>query len=279
MLNLALFCYLASFIFQMTAAFIALISLKRTGRYYIGWLFFSIALILMLGRRVHPMLLIFQTHEYEIVDAILSLPISFFLLAGVFAIRNVIFELNQKNDVLQKVHQIDYLTGAFTRAETFLRGNLEIERSFRSKQPLAFLMLDIDHFKRINDIHGHQTGDFVLKNLTRICQSSLRKIDIFGRYGGEEFLVILPETDAKASFKLADRIRAMVENQLSVDSQLSDTGAITISIGIYVFEPDKHSFVEKNMIINTCIEFADQAMYQAKNSGRNKVCLCDNNIN
>lgn len=279
MLNLAVFCYLSAFIFQMLAAFIALTSLKRSGRYYIGWGFFSIALVMMLGRRVHPMFQIFQTQEYDLVDAGLSLPISFSLLAGVLAIRNALFELNDKNDELQKIHQVDYLTGAYTRAETYLRTNIEIERAFRNNQPIAFLMLDIDHFKRINDIFGHQTGDCVLKHLTIICQRTLRKIDIFGRYGGEEFLIILPETGEKASFKIADRIRELVENKLCGEAHLLDAGAITISIGIYVLQPSEHSYKEKDTLINSCIESADHAMYLAKQSGRNQVCLFDKNTN
>ena len=120
-------------------------------------------------------------------------------------------------------------------------------------------MLDIDHFKLVNDTYGHQTGDQVLKDVTRTCLSALRTTDIMGRYGGEEFLIVLPETDKGSSMFTAERIRKVIENKFK-DSDLK----VTISIGCTLYKNEDTKMKE-------LIYRADQALYQSKKTGRNKV--------
>ncbi|MDD3365537.1 MAG: GGDEF domain-containing protein, partial [Syntrophomonas sp.] len=120
------------------------------------------------------------------------------------------------------------------------------------------LMLDIDHFKKVNDSYGHQTGDQVLRTVADIIKSNLREVDLVGRYGGEEFLVILPHTDRNSGFQVAERIRRQIEGKSFTANGLK----ITISIGVSQY---------RNSEIGKFIELADELMYQAKTKGRNRV--------
>lgn len=125
-------------------------------------------------------------------------------------------------------------------------------------------MLDIDHFKEYNDKYGHLVGDVLLKEISRIIKDSIRQIDLVGRYGGEEFSIILTETDKEGAVFAAERIRQSVQNR-SIRAYDEDL-KVTISIGISVYPghgQDAAGLIEK----------ADQALYQAKDTGRNRVCL------
>lgn len=141
----------------------------------------------------------------------------------------------------------------------------EFKRSQRYKHPVSLLMLDIDNFKQVNDIYGHRTGDTVLKEVAAIIEQSCRKVDYPSRYGGEEFAVILPETTAKNSCIIAERIRSRV-NDLIVSKDLNTQISPTISIGIA--EYPEHAKDQDELV-----EFADQALYHAKKAGKNKVSL------
>lgn len=272
MVYLATFFYFASFIFQVLASWFALISFRRTGQYRFGWLFFSIALLLMLGRRVSPMLAALRDLHANVTDAALSLPISFLLLVGVLSIRKAFGELEEKTEKLSCSQKLDFLTSALTRTELFVLGEKEIERSLRSRRAFALLMLDLDHFKNVNDRFGHQKGDEVLKSLTCICHNTLRKIDIFGRYGGEEFVAILPETSIEHAREVAERLRKNVSDHLAFAARLEEQ-PITISVGVAVFEPNGDALEDRSHLFKGLVEHADMAMYHAKNSGRNQVSV------
>jgi diguanylate cyclase (GGDEF)-like protein len=123
------------------------------------------------------------------------------------------------------------------------------------------LMIDIDYFKHINDSYGHAVGDDVLKQLTRRCFHILRDTDIFGRHGGDEFVAILPESDARDALQVAERLRTEVE-ELSVESGKGEV-RFTVSVGLTQFR-DEERFEET-------LNRADQALYHAKRSGRNRV--------
>jgi len=272
MVYLAIFFYFASFVFQALASWFALISFRRTGQYRFGWLFFSIALLLMLGRRVSPMLAALRDLHANMTDAALSLPISFLLFLSVSTIRKAFGDLDEKARALVDAQKFDTLTLALTRAELFLEGEKEIERSLRMRQSFALLMLDIDHFKNVNDQHGHQCGDCVLHSLTCICRKVLRKIDAFGRYGGEEFVAILPGANASNAKEVAERLRQNISHHLGFASGLQDE-TITVSIGVAIFEPNGDKPEDSAFLFKALVGRADAAMYQAKNAGRDRVSV------
>ena len=157
-------------------------------------------------------------------------------------------------DGLTQVHNKRYLFEALER---------ELIRGRRHNRHLAVLMLDIDHFKRINDLHGHLAGDYVLKELARLVQSRIRRDEVFARYGGEEFCIILPETMLDGAVELAERLRVQIEENLFVFQQ--DKIRVTMSIGGAVLTEDDRNAGE-------LLKRADDKLYEAKNSGRNRVC-------
>lgn len=165
---------------------------------------------------------------------------------------------------VQKLAIIDGLTGIWSRRYFLERFREELKRSKQFKHSFAFLMVDIDHFKEYNDRYGHLVGDVILREVARIIKDGLRQIDLVCRYGGEEFSIILTETDKAGAMFAAERIRQSVEARHihAYDEDLT----VTISVGISVFPSqgrDTHKLIDK----------ADQALYQAKQTGRNKVCV------
>ncbi|TDI43586.1 MAG: diguanylate cyclase [Acidobacteria bacterium] len=157
----------------------------------------------------------------------------------------------------------DALTGLFNRR--YLDGALERElaRASRSESSLALLMLDIDHFKSVNDTYGHAVGDLILKKVAATLSGRLRQADVLARFGGEEFVVLLPQVTAAAALDSAERIRASVERtRFHAGGKRTH---VTVSIGLAMF-PDQSDAPE------SLLEAADQALYQAKKLGRNRVC-------
>jgi diguanylate cyclase (GGDEF)-like protein len=139
----------------------------------------------------------------------------------------------------------------------------ETVRAQRFNHPVSLLMLDIDHFKHVNDTHGHKAGDVVLKGLSDLLMKQVRAVDRVCRYGGEEFTVILPETDAAVAMQIAERMRAEVERQ-PFDIGGGKTIGITVSIGVATYPQHLDSPEE-------VIKAADVALYAAKRAGRNRV--------
>ena len=138
----------------------------------------------------------------------------------------------------------------------------ELARVKRLDMPVSFLMLDIDHFKHVNDTYGHATGDAVLKHFAESTTGRLRNIDLFGRLGGEEFGVLLPGTDRTGAYELADQLRQYIAVS-PVPSEKGDIH-ITVSIGVTEFTPE-------DMTPDGILARADAALYQAKEHGRNRV--------
>lgn len=165
----------------------------------------------------------------------------------------------------QKVQEMavtDSLTQVFSRRYFLERFNEEIERSRKFKYYFSFLMVDIDHFKDYNDHYGHLVGDAILRDVSKTIKENIRQIDLMGRYGGEEFTIVLTETDKKEAQFAAERIRRAIEDKTIkvYDEDLK----VTISIGISAFPQDS----EESQAL---IDRADEAMYRAKQTGRNKV--------
>ncbi len=162
----------------------------------------------------------------------------------------------------QKMATQDYLTGVSNRRNFMERAEEELSRAKRYNHPLTFLMMDIDHFKRINDTYGHQTGDTILKKVSMTSIDNLRINDLFGRIGGEEFAALLPETPLSDARLVADRIRKSVEKSTW---QIDDKSvSCTVSIGISELNNDLST-------LDLLMKRADEALYSAKSSGRNCV--------
>jgi diguanylate cyclase (GGDEF)-like protein len=168
---------------------------------------------------------------------------------------------------LARQANVDYLTQVSNRRHFTERGNRELKRASRHGRPLTALMIDIDHFKRINDQYGHGTGDRVLQALASAVQGQLRESDILGRLGGEEFGVLLPETGAAAAREAAERIRRRV-SALVIPADADATVSITLSIGVA-------ERVSADDDLLSLLMRADGALYRAKEGGRDRVCIDD----
>jgi len=156
-------------------------------------------------------------------------------------------------DGLTQVHVKRYLLEALDK---------ELMRARRHARDLSFLMLDIDHVKKINDLHGHLAGDYVLKEVARIIQQRIRRDEVLARYGGEEFAVILPETTLEGARALADGLREKIEESRFVFQ--GETIRVTISIGVAMLHDDDRTSLD-------LIKRADEKLYGAKRAGRNRV--------
>ncbi|MCB1582238.1 MAG: diguanylate cyclase [Marinicella sp.] len=167
------------------------------------------------------------------------------------------------NTFLYKRAITDDLTKLYTRQHIDEALSFAIENARKKDEALSLMILDLDHFKNINDTFGHTTGDEVLKQFSQIINNHLDKCDIAGRFGGEEFIVILPENDAQQAYTKAEKIRI----ELSERDILKDGQSVTVSIGIATYQ-DKHG--GKSLLL---LDDADNAMYRAKKSGRNRTII------
>ena len=264
--------YAVSLCAQLVAALYACNLFLRSRSYRLACGFLALGLGLMVGRGVAPLMHLLNGGQVNLIDAWLAVPISILLLLGMFQFKKLLIDLEEKNFTLDQFTKLDSLTSALSRAETFSRAELEIQKSFRSKKGIVFLMADIDHFKVVNDTYGHPTGDRVLMSLVQRSQAELREIDIFGRVGGEEFLIILPETSQRQGMEIADRLRAAIAAKpiILVDGKAIH---ITISIGIAIFDPITDEESEPSEVLKKYYGRCDQAMYRAKQAGRNQVSI------
>ena len=181
-----------------------------------------------------------------------------------FFFRRLRRKLRQARRLLARMATTDSLTGLFNRQHLMERFHEELARSKRTAKPLCCIMLDIDLFKSVNDSHGHLAGDTVLRQVAAILKNQVRAYDILGRYGGEEFVAVLPEMDLEDAELLAERIRVRLEEQLGDMSSLPPGQKVTVSLGLTV---GNAADVEPE----TLIARADQALYRAKAGGRNRV--------
>lgn len=186
------------------------------------------------------------------------------LAAGVLLLIFLLFLRSQQfARQMQSLAITDELTGLFNRRAILQKGISEWQRARRFERPLSCLMFDIDHFKRINDTYGHETGDQVLREVARAIKDSLRQSDSLGRLGGEEFLLIAPETEPGKAESLAERIRRNVAGMHFANMAGQ---SVTLSIGV------AQSLGERSL--EELIREADGALYTAKHEGRNQVVMC-----
>ena len=179
--------------------------------------------------------------------------------------KKILKKLENTQSKLRILATTDPLTELYNRRFFQERAVAEIKRSIRHNKSLTLLMLDLDHFKNINDNFGHKTGDHILKEVSSIFQKALREIDLTGRYGGEEFIMLFPESDKATSVIAAERIRKQIEN---TDFKYNrESIKLTISIGITeIVEGKKDS-------LDTLIYRADKALYLSKENGRNRITV------
>ncbi|ABV38080.1 diguanylate cyclase [Shewanella sediminis HAW-EB3] len=173
-----------------------------------------------------------------------------------------------QNYALKQENITDSLMGIFNRRYLDRRLKDETERALNYSQPLSIFLIDIDHFKQVNDNYGHQVGDLVLKNIAQLIKHSLRESDVLARFGGEEFVVILPRTKDSTSYTLAERLRHVVEDfQLTLPEE-SDKDSLSISVTVSIGVAGLNAQCKDCQCL---IENADRALYQAKRNGRNQV--------
>ncbi len=166
--------------------------------------------------------------------------------------------LNQQN--------IDPLTGLFNRNQLNSRLHIEVERALRHSRPLSIMIIDVDHFKSINDDFGHPKGDEVLRLVSQTLIKSLRNIDMVFRYGGDEFLILLPETEVQFAFDVAERIRNSVHSSLVFSGTIEKPKDLSVSIGLANTPLHAKSAA-------TLIDAADKALYVAKGRGRDQSAI------
>jgi diguanylate cyclase (GGDEF)-like protein len=190
--------------------------------------------------------------------------ISVLLGIGLSFTKRLIRKIEDARHQIETMAIIDELTCIFNRRHLMVRFNQEFERARRLKKELGCMMIDIDHFKDINDTYGHLVGDKILKEVAGLIMSSLRTYDIAGRYGGEEFLVILPDTNFENTLNLAERIRKNIGGSLFKKAGITITDPVTVSIGI-------SSSSAEDLSANDMLSRADNGLYSAKGEGRNRV--------
>ena len=163
---------------------------------------------------------------------------------------------------LERLANFDPLTGLYNRQAILGKLHELINHAKRYKEDFSLSMLDIDHFKKVNDRYGHLTGDEVLEKIASLIYGNMRDTDIAGRYGGEEFIIILPQADSFAAMVVAERIRNIIENAEMKDSA-GNVFAITVSLGLSIWEQGEDAY--------SLISRADESLYKAKENGRNRV--------
>lgn len=235
---------------------------------FIAVFYVALAGVELLRAPLHPL----DSHVYEVLnigmDATLIFGLAYFIF---YTYRAVIKKeerfksdhqaLREQYDEMKALSMTDKLTGLYNRAKVEQVLSYEVERSARYNTIFSVILMDIDHFKSINDTHGHAVGDRALMDIAGILKNKARKTDIAGRWGGEEFIIICSETDAKGATIFAEKCRAAIQ---SYDFQM--VGHVTASFGVgqYMRGLDSAKLVEA----------VDKALYQSKAEGRNRVTIC-----
>mgnify|MGYP001120132261 CR=1 FL=1 len=153
---------------------------------------------------------------------------------------------------------VDSLTGIYNRYKTNEEIEIEIGRNRRYEEDFALVMFDIDYFKAVNDTYGHEVGDYVLQEISTVVGNEIRESDCFGRWGGEEFMLILPKLNREEALHVSEKLRTKIGRH-----DFKDVGHITVSVGVAVFTPKDTK--------ETILKRVDDALYRAKDEGRNRV--------
>lgn len=244
------------------AAILAFRQIGRSGQFWPYWCAIAGALSLMVMRRMIPLISILadsQSSAERPLQTITGFAISLLMAMGIFGIRRLFQELDAQKRYLMRLSREDSLTLLFNRRHMMELAEEKFRSAKRFKRPLSVLMIDIDRFKLINDRFGHEMGDRSLKEAALRIREHVRDVDLVGRWGGEEFLVLLPEAELHEGLEIAERIRLGF-----ADSRSETTPHITVSVGLAFIRPGDERIEE-------LIDRSDRAMYTAKDAGRNCV--------
>ena len=232
---------------------------------------YSLALAGLLTGLAVPVLCVYFGSIWD-MDAFAYLALfipALFTLFG-FAFGHLVDRFNEQKRTMERMNSalreqsfVDELTGQYNRRHILTELDKELERARRYRHTLAGIMIDIDDFKKFNDKHGHLMGDYILKEVTQVFDHCIRTIDVLGRYGGDEFMILLPEAKPDTATIVAERIKkAMHEHAFTFKKRLFK---VTCSIGVHYFADlanvDKADFIDK----------IDQALYKAKTAGKDRV--------
>lgn len=183
------------------------------------------------------------------------------VLEALFIFRPLVERIRRHASKLTELASRDYLTGLWNRRSFFEAADRELGLARRTQKPISVVVLDLDHFKSVNDTHGHAVGDAVLQHFAHVASATLRRTDILGRIGGEEFALIAPDADGAAALVVAEKLRSAIE----ADNP-TGTPRVTVSIGVAEVAADDGN-------ISSAVERADAALYDAKRGGRNRVVV------
>jgi diguanylate cyclase (GGDEF)-like protein len=199
-----------------------------------------------------------------IITALLIITVLILLFILYFMVWKLVSRLQESQKQLKQLSVTDELTGLRNRRYIMERLEDEFQRARRSDKPMGLIMLDLDHFKQINDMHGHQFGDLVLKAVASRMRASIREYDLLGRVGGEEFFIVSPEAEVEETLRIAERIRELIRGEAISDGKREVT--VTISAGVTMLK-------EHDRDIDVLFSRADTALYSAKQQGRDRVVV------
>ena len=237
------------------------------------WGLRALILVFIMGYLVYIAFTIQERHLEDLVVALIFFFGALFVLAVCILTLTTVKDLKQL-DILQTENITDELTGMYNRRHLERCLEKEISRAQNYNISASMLMLDLDHYKKINDLHGHQVGDQVLICIGNLLKQATRRMDIVARYGGDEITILLPNTDEDTAWSIANRVRSLVENKSPAFQdefcKCKDV-CCTVSIGAATLTGDKINSEQ-------LLQLADAALYQAKQSGRNCVVMHEVNM-
>ena len=272
----ALTIYLLSLGIQLHSMILVRKIIIQHQKKWLGNFILIIGLIIIF---VHHIFSFFQ-NSYQIkanlTEGFFILSSSLIFYAIILCIGFITKQLGDKTKRLAHKLRFDPLTKVLSREEILTQCGRELVRAARSGEAVSLLTIDLDNFKAINDGYGHPIGDEVLVRTTNYCKELLRGIDLIGRIGGDEFIVLLPNTDSKSAQEVAYRILRKMENLVN-ELSICTANPITLSIGIATFDPKELTKSQKifnpRRYLKTLIDSSDRALYEAKKSGRNQYVI------
>lgn len=266
-----------STLIQFGVAWVAWSGVREAGRYRFAWRLLSLATLLMLERRVVPFYLAvkslrtisdFHTKAISPLDSTIALLISTLLLFGLLGVRSLVHTLNEQEESLRRYAETDALTGLLNRRSLTRDALREVQRVSRTGQAMSAVLVDLDHFKELNDRWGHEAGDAALVHVSGVLRKQLRDIDLVARWGGEEFLIILPGTGAGAAYLTAQRLRrAILDHRLEPSAK---DWQVTASFGVATLSGPTDA---PERALALLIRQSDSALYLAKQRGRDRVAI------
>lgn len=274
MLVAPLFIYCISLVIQFRSISILRHIILKYQQKWLGNLVLVISLIIILMQHFYYFI---NTQDAQLET------VGLFLLANSFVIYAITLCIDlafTKYDLATKnlINRVNYdsLTKVLSREVIFAKCEYELARAIRLGEPISILTIDMDHFKEINDDFGHPIGDEVLIHSTNYCKALLRKIDLIGRIGGDEFIVFLPNTNTASAKKVAKKLKHKMKNIIH-DLSIKTDRPISLSIGIASYDPYQYRNLSNpkspKLLLKKLVDLSDKALYQAKKNGRNQYAV------